>query len=515
MLRKALSMLAVLVLLLPITCVAGAEGAAPDISKKVQINMWMTGGSTPRDFDKVAKLLSEKYEKDLNCTLNFSLFNDTNTAQRMMLMLSSGEPIDLLYSANYLGYATYAKKGAYLPLEDLIPKVAPKLWEYVSPEFWERVKVDGHIYMVPCMWEEWVPYGFLWREDLRKKYDLPVPADLETIEAYMQGIKENEPDMQVTGEMVMNYNPIGTHFSTWELLDMKYRWADFRTPYGLYIDYENPTQVSFWWESDQFREDMKMFKRWADAGYWSKSALATTEAKTDAFQAGKIACDLAYNSPSGYANLVSILEVSHPDWEIGWLPFYRVKQLATPNDATQNGFSIPITASNPERALMVLEKLILDKDYYRLSQYGIEGEHYTVTEDGYYQIVGDAVSSPFPREGSRLWATRNEEFMLYPKATGRILKELFNEFRGYTYPNIWTGFGEDTTPYQAERAAVMNVQTQYLPAIQAGLVDDVDKAIDEFLAKAKAAGLDKVREGYIQQWLTYVEERGIQPTDVK
>lgn len=508
MLRRILSAMLALMLVL----MSASALAVDDMNKKVEINMWMTGASTPRDFDRVVAELSKKTQQDLNCSLNFQLFNDSNTSQRMTLMLTSGEPIDLMYSANYLGYANFAHRGAYMPLEDLLPEVVPDLWNYVSEEFWEAVKVDGHIYMVPCMWEEWVPYGFLWREDLRKKYDLPVPVDMETIEAYMQGIKDNCPDMQVTGEMVATYNPIGTHFTSWDVLDGKYRWADYRTPYGLYIDYANPTNIIDWWETDEFREDMKMFKRWADAGYWSKSALATTETKTDAFQAGKIACDLGYNSPSGYANLVATLAVSQPDWEIGWLPFYRMKKLATPNDATQNGFSVPITAENPERALKVLEKLILDKDYYRLSQYGIEGEHYAISEEGYYQYVGDAVASAFPREGARLWGTRNEEFMLYPEATGRILKELNNEFRTYTYPNIFTGFDEDYTEYQAQRAAVMNVQTQYLPAIQAGLVDDVDAAVEEFIQKMYDAGLKEVREAYKAQWLAYVERKGIQST---
>ena len=511
MTRKVLSMMLSLVMLLSI---CGAAFAADDMSKKVEITMWMTGKSTPRDFDRVVSELSKKFEQDLNCTLNFNLFNDSNSSQRMTLMLSSGEPIDLIYSANYLGYANFAHRGAYMPLEDLLPEICPDLWNYVSEEFWDAVKVDGHIYMVPCMWPEYVPYGFLWREDLRKKYDLPVPVDFESMEAYMQGIKENCPDMMVTGEQVNTYNPLGTHFTTWELLDGKYRWADYRVPYGLYIDYADPTKVIEWWETDEFREDMKMFKRWADAGFWSKSALATTEAKTDAFQAGKIACDLCFNSPSGYADLVATVGNSHPDWELGWTPFYRMKKLATPNDATQNGFSIPITAEHPERALKVLEMLTLNQDYFRLSQYGIEGEHYTVSEEGFYEYVGDASSSGFPREGSRLWGTRNTEFMLYPQATGRILKELTAEFDTYRYPNIWTGFDEDYTAYQAERAAVMNVQTQYLPAIQAGLVDDVDAAIDDFIQKMYDAGLETVRKGYTEQWLAYVERKGIQKCEI-
>ncbi len=37
------------------------------------------------------------------------------------------------------------------------------------------------------------------------------------------------------------------------------------------------------------------------------------------------------------------------------------------------------------------------------------------------------------------------------------------------------------------------------------MVDDVDAAIDEFLEKAKAAGMEKVQEGYLEQYEAYVE----------
>ena len=158
---------------------------------------------------------------------------------------------------------------------------------------------------------------------------------------------------------------------------------------------------------------------------------------------------------------------------------------------------------------MLLEKLILDEEYYRTSQYGVLGEDYEISEDGYYVAVGEPSSAGFPREAGDLWSTRNEDFMLYPETTAKVLKELNDEFRTYTRPNIWTGFAEDTTPYQTEKAALANVITQYLPPIQAGLVSDVDAEIDNLLEKAKVAGLDKIREEYTKQWLAYVEEHGL------
>lgn len=478
-----------------------------DTSEKVHLVMW-TSGTASRDHEKVAEELSKLAERDLNATLEWNRYPDI---QKLNLLLTSGEKIDLIYTANYQNYAVYAAKGAFNPLDELIPAVSPALDEYVSDEMWDATRVEGSIYMVPCMWPEYVPYGFLWREDLRKKYDLPEIDlnDLSTVEAYLDCIMENEPGMKPLAEIVSSYGSLGSHFTTWEFLDYKYTWADFRVPYGLYIDYYDPTNVINWWETEDFAEDMRLFKSWADKGYWSKSSLANTEAKQDQFEAGTLAADLAFNSPSGYANLVARIEVSHPDWEVGWYPFYRAKQLATPNHATQNRMSIPISSDNPERAVMLLEKLTLDEEWYDLSQYGIEGEHYTRTEDGYYESVGEASASGFAREAGNLWCTRNTEFMLYPETTATILTDLNAEFDTYAHPNIWTGFSEDTEPYQTEKAALANVITQYLPAIQAGLVDDIDASIDEFLEKAEEAGLSKVREEYTSQWLAYVEEMGL------
>jgi putative aldouronate transport system substrate-binding protein len=51
----------------------------------------------------------------------------------------------------------------------------------------------------------------------------------------------------------------------------------------------------------------------------------------------------------------------------------------------------------------------------------------------------------------------------------------------------------------------MNVVTQYLVPLQAGMVDNVDTAIDEFLKNAEAAGMDKLHELYIKQWYAHVD----------
>ncbi len=486
---------------------AQAAKPAADISKKVEVTMWMTGRSTPSDAELVLAELNKLALRDLNCTVNFNLFNSPDTQQKYVLLLSSGEPIDLLYSASYINYSANVEKGAFLPLDDLVQKYAPRLWEFVGKENWDATRVNGKIYMVPTTVKAYVPSGFMYREDLRVKYKLPKPVDLATIEAYLEGIKKNEPSIQPTGEVVTSVGAIGSYFTPWECLDLKYKWIDWRMPYGQYIDYFNPTKITSYWESQDFRDDMKMFKRWADKGFWSRSALANKETQVDAFRAGRIAATIGGNvNIESYATVEQALMTEHPDWKVGYLPYSRPKRLANPKHPTQDGFSITITSKNPERAIMLLEKLIMDKDYFELSQYGIKGKHFNVTKDGYWEVVGDISKVGFQREGLRLWATRNENYALYPKSYDTV-KALFEECKTYSYPNIYTGFTEDATPYQAERAALFNVQSQYLTPIEAGLVDDVDAAIDAFVKRAKAAGLSKIHAEFSKAWNAYLRDK--------
>jgi putative aldouronate transport system substrate-binding protein len=87
----------------------------------------------------------------------------------------------------------------------------------------------------------------------------------------------------------------------------------------------------------------------------------------------------------------------------------------------------------------------------------------------------------------------------------RELQPIEAKLREYEGPNKYGGFIEDTTPYQAERAALMNVMTQYLVPIQAGMVPNVDAAIDDFIRQAERAGMDKLHAEYIKQWNAYVD----------
>ncbi|MDO7907869.1 extracellular solute-binding protein [Paenibacillus sp. JX-17] len=468
-------------------------------SKKVTLQFYMLGDA-PKDLSTIEAEVNKLAEKDLNANVKFNYTTWTDWDQKYKLLLSSGQSIDLIFTADWTQYQAYAKKGAFLALDDLLPKAAPELQKFVPQEMWEAVKIDGKIYTVPSTYKEYVTNGFVWREDLREKYNLPKPTDLASYEAYMDGIKQHEPQMRPVS---LNSDVKGNLHDRYTELVTKSIGA---LPYGIGIKYEKPTEVYKYWGSDEQKEELNTLKRWSEKGFIPKNVLNVKDTLQDQVTSGK-AASIFGDNPTRYNDMKIKIASTHPDWKLEYYPFPLTTGFATPVHPIHNGFAIPKSSKNPERALQFYEKLVTDKRYNLLTQYGIEGKNYTV-ENGYYKLAGDATSNGFPREAMNGWAWRNPEYMLFDEGFDGV-KEIFEELDKIQKPDLFTGFAEDYTSYQAEKAALEQVEKQYLYPLQAGLVDDVNQGLDTFLQKAQQAGLDKIQSEYTKQWQEYVQKKGI------
>lgn len=477
-----------------------------DTSEQVELQFYMLGDA-PRDLQIINDKINELALKDLNCTVKFNFTTWSDTTTKYNLLLSSGQNVDLIFTADWMNYNQYAKKGAFQALDEIVPKAAPDLWSFVPEDYWKAVKVDGKIYTIPATWKEYTPEGPMWREDLRKKYGVPEIKDINSLEVYLEAIKKNEPNMLPTEAIVVDWGIAGPGFEAWLPIFNFAHTTDFQpTAYGLYNDYKNPSQLINYWTSDEFVNDMKILRRWQEKGFWSKSALSTKQVPADEFENGKVACVLS-NNPGKYATTLAKVKAAHPDWEVGFLSAPEVTGYVVPVHPVHNGFAVPKSSKNAERAVAFYSKMVLDKNYNYLTEYGIEGTHYKITEDGHYEMIGDVTTNGFPREAMNGWAWRNPEIQLFDKSFDTVL----NIFKKYESSltvgkNIYGGFVEDFTPYQSERAALFQVQTQYLCPLMGGFVADVDQGVKTFREKAAAAGLEKIQTEFTKQWQAYCKD---------
>jgi putative aldouronate transport system substrate-binding protein len=462
-------------------------------------------GDPPVAEVEVEAAINEKLDAELNAAVDFQFTTWTDFQQKYSNELTSGNS-DLIYIANWFSYGTLAKAGAFLELDDLLDTYAPALRERAGEDNLTMCRVDGELYAIPALWPEYVPNGISFREDLRAKYDLPRPDSLENMELYFAGVKANEPDQPILRVTTEESTGLARAFDAAAALLIKYPWVG-ELPYGLAADITTPSQIYDYWNSQDFIDDCNLLKSWSDQGFWSKSALSDTN-DPDSYKNGLNIAIVAGQNPNKHVTNMNDFAADHPDWATDYITYGEVTGAMYPGHATQNGTSIVRGTANPERAMMVINYMMMDEEMNRLVQAGIEGTHYELV-DGIYKNL----STDFPYEGFNTWDLRMNEFKLVQE-TDVVLKELFAKYEvigaknPYPNVNIAGGFTEDFESYNAERTAVQNVMLQYLAPIQAGLVPDVAAAVEEFLTKVNDAGLEKCREGYKAQWAAYCEEYG-------
>ena len=480
---------------------------AIDTSDEVNLVFYVCGNA-PEDKDVVEDAVNEILKEKINTTIEFQFSTWTDWSQKYALALTGGTA-DLIYTANFVNYQTYATSGAFLELDDLMETYAPDILEAVAPEALEQCKVMDSLYCIPNTWKEYSSLGILYREDLRKKYDLPKPDSLENIEAYLLGIKENDPSQGLLGIGTGESTGLNRGFDIMSVFNMKYNWVKGDgLMYGLGATYDNPSEIIDYWNSPDYLEDLKLVKKWADEGLWSRSVLSDPSDSED-FNNGTVVMKVAGMNPNKCITAVNKFEKDGKGWEAAYITYGELTGSLYPNAPTSNATSITRSCKNPERALMVLDLLLTDPELNELIQCGIEGVHYELDEDGVYTNLSEA----YGYEGMNTWNLRNGDLKL-PQKSDVLLQEMFDRYEEIGNKtktpniNISSGFSEDYTSYATERSAVRQVMDEYLAPLEAGLVDDPEEALAVFLEKVEKAGLSTCREAYISQWEAYCEKYG-------
>lgn len=482
---------------------AGNEEEKPllDTSKRIELVVWFAGDPAP-DAGSVIEELNKKLLEDFNCTMKINHLGWADYETRYSLLLNAKEECDILYSANWLNARDYNRKGAFLELDELLVNYAPELYEFLDR--WEEVTMNGSIYAIPNNNVRHDNTGIVYREDLRKKYNLPIPDSVENIEAYFQGIKENEPTMLPTSDKAVFDGTMSSTRFAWNR-EQNVIGASFGVSYTGY-DESKLTEITYDWETPEYLEMLKKIKEWADKGYWSRSLLSAQNDPAVDFDAGLTAA-IFNKHMDGQSGHVTTNEVDKDEgWEIGFVPFQNKYGISVLTSAEQDMTVLPIQCKDPARAIAVVEKIFLDVDYFHLIQYGIKGVHYDVNENGEYTV--GPKTEQFGPGGLASWCWRNVDFYLESTATPAKVEEMRDLMDTLT-PVSPCSFSLDTSNISAEVASLENTIVQYLEPLKLGQHDDPEKGFEEFMRQAKIAGYDKVKEEFEKQWEVFITESGL------
>ena len=487
-----------------------------DRSEEITLVMYFTGNE-PNDMamveDAANEILLEKFNAKVD--FQFSTWTDYTTKYNNELVTGG---VDIIFTADWMSYKSLAAKEAFLPLDDLLPAYAAELTEAIGEDKLNACRVNGKIYCFPNTWDEYVTDGIVYRKDLAEKYDVAEPIDnLENLEEYFDTLVDNAEDAGLIAmfDATGSTNTAATLWNTTSAL-LVYNWDNepyLGMNYGYLYDEENPYELIDYYFSDQFVEDALKLKEWCDNGWWSKSimsATSDTESLTDGTTAATVS-GANVNKYTGWVRDIATKEVEGA--ELAWWEYSAMNGDSYPVAAIHNGTAITATCKYPERAMEVLNYIMMDAEMNALIQCGIEGYHYNIDENGYY-VATEEGNNNYAYEAADTWNFRNGDLKLKRESDveqDEIFARMAEQSSKCLYPltDVKSGFGEDYTEYETERMAVLAILEEYAGPIFAGTLADPEATIEEFRAKLEASeDWAVVREAYVAQWQAYCEEYG-------
>ncbi|MEK3792113.1 DUF3502 domain-containing protein [Paenibacillus sp. FSL R7-0204] len=468
------------------------DSSAPDTSKFVKIS-YVVLGDKPKNgqFEKVLAKVNEIMKEKINAELEWKWVEWADWQTKYNLLLASGEAVDLItIGTDWLDTWANAQRGAFMNLDELLPKYAPETWKSVPEKDWNESRYNGKIVLIPENdYTQWVNHGFFYRGDWAKEAGLSEPVkNWEEIGQYLQYIKDNKPDV-IPWDMASGAVTWGGYIQSYtDNLDLPL--STGYMPVFTAVSNDEKYTVAEPIFSDLFLNYAKLMKEWADKGFWREDALNNKNDNRIALKAGLSGMDQHHTQT--FSTLRVEMDKAQPGSDLQMFPFNRTggKNLMELS-ITHGGTSLGAHSKNPERALMAYDLIRNNEEIYHLINYGIEGVQYEIkdgkrTLPANYNEASDSFYADF-------WGGRMDKFEIPSETVWSEIGTLYDEYDKIKIPYPYGQFVFDKTPVESELTAISQVAGELGPAINFGKVSDPAKAVEEFRAKIKTAGYDKVK----------------------
>lgn len=474
--------------------------ANTDLSKPYTVNMYLIG-DTPNDWQDALDQMNA-YLADFNTTLAVTFMSWSDYSTMYTLNLAGGADIDLIFTAPWCYMYTEAAKGSFYTLTDeFINKYMPLAAKYQAKESWDETTLAGKTIAVPSNTAQPMGKIVAVRQDLMEKYGMTELKTWEDYKKYMLTIAEKEtPEsgiyaLAAAGDNNELWDVYRQQTDTFLALDSNF--TDFIYEYKGALPTKEDIKLVY--EYDPFRAYAKDMKEMADAGCWSRSALTNTVTDDDAFGALQGA-SIAWN-----ASVFTYMKQAEQTEGVRCAAYDLTTDHFVGCEAySNNDMAITASSKNPERAAMVLDLIKFDTTLNRLIMLGVENVHYTINENDEY--VKTEKSGDFaPTSVSASWAVKNGN--LVEAGAPEREQAMSDAWLERVKSNPTVTFVFDDANVKSYMNAVDTILQDYVPMLELGLVDDVDKTIDEMINKCYDAGLQNVYDEFYAQYEAWYATR--------
>lgn len=452
-------------------------------------------GTPQRDDALVEEKINEYLKEQINTTIDMRPIASSEYKQKTELMLNTGEAVDLMFTASWLGFNSNVSKGAFLELDELLDKHGQGIKESLHPLYLEAPRYKGKLYAIPTNKEITQGLSLTYRKDIVDKYQIPIEEinTMDDLEPWFKLLKQEEPNLILNyvagaGDNLMyetksNFRPIGP------------------TPGGMKLflyDYKEAGEVKI--KSviepeivDINKNEYELYRKYYEQGYINSDAATTTTNISDLRKQGKIWMQRAVWKPGADIELKIAT-----DNQYDFVSHVVEEPIVTTELATGSMMSISRTSKNPERAMMVLNYLHTDPYVINLIVNGIEDKHYTKVGDNRIEPIADSGYTT-----ALFWVIGNQLLNYLKPEQPDDLYTGWREFNDNAARSPLLGFVFDDTQVKNELTQLTAIVNEY-NTISSGAIPNPSKLLDERNEKFKAAGIEKVRDelqAQISSWL--------------
>lgn len=458
---------------------SGASGLKPYEIKL----LWE--GSAQKDTAAIEAKINEYLQPKINATVKINSLDFGQYDEKMPLLIASREPMDVVFTAQWNGYANNVSKGAFLAVDDpngpagnLLEQYGQDIISSLDPTFLEGSQINGHTYGIPTNKELAAQGGVFYRSDIADKLGLTEQlnnvktiADLEPI---LKTVKEKEGSaftpLFLTGEE--NFN---SHY----MAQLDYLGDNAID--GLIRKDGDSTKVISRFEDPGYMSNLDLTNKFFQEGLINKDAPTTSLGVTDALKKGNVFMVVASMIPGYDKETANALDM------VGKIKMLNIGPITSSTSETAGSMlAISSTSKNPARAMMLINLLHSDKYLNNLINFGIEGEHYVKVSDNVIK-AGPKASDYSPGAAWEL----GSQFLNYTYESEDPDKwNEMKKFNAEAHKSPALGFIFDVEPVKSEAAVLINISKQYAAALNTGAIDP-SKA-QEWYDKEKKNGLDKI-----------------------
>jgi len=438
------------------------------------LSIYLMSSGVTDDVDLVEEAINQYVEPKIGVNVDITFINSGSFQDTVSTMVRSGDPVDITFLSE-VNLRSLISQDAITPLSDLLAQYGEGIEEAVGKEFMEAAYIGDEIYAIPSLKDMAMSRMLLYNKAIAD--EVGVTGELDKVESIFdltpiyEKVAAVYPDLDMFGGA-----PSAQTFDSWASDKL----AD---SLGVLINYGQDSEVTNYFESDEYMELCKLMRTWYTNGWIDKDIATGTD-----FWDARMKAKTAFSGITSYkpGNVETCID--RIGYELGYC--ILTDALRTTSNVMNATLCIPASSGHPDKAMQFLQLWYTDPVVGNLIINGIEDVHYEVKEDGGIGYIGSADETKYYNYG--MGSTYGNQFIT-SVWTGTA-PDVWDQTRAWNeQATISKGFGFafNNADYLNEITACTNVLTKYRGDLETGTIDPQEN-IPKFIQELKDNGIDRI-----------------------